>query len=136
MIRRPPRSTLFPYTTLFRSQGAEQHTGEPGAHWSAHISGGFARRGDLGRVGRVVSEESKAAKNTRGKDHKSKQLKECILLRLGFLDQRLQRGHNSQRFPLIRVIFCGLERVAQAVQWNQTPRPRSDAVPSIVTPSP
>src|SRR3712207_8185587 len=24
MIRRPPRSTLFPYTTLFRSQGAER----------------------------------------------------------------------------------------------------------------
>src|SRR3712207_9077326 len=23
MIRRPPRSTLFPYTTLFRSSGAE-----------------------------------------------------------------------------------------------------------------
>src|SRR3712207_8808255 len=27
MIRRPPRSTLFPYTTLFRSAGA--HTGDP-----------------------------------------------------------------------------------------------------------
>src|SRR3712207_7149408 len=25
MIRRPPRSTLFPYTTLFRSQGADDH---------------------------------------------------------------------------------------------------------------
>src|SRR3712207_7593593 len=24
MIRRPPRSTLFPYTTLFRSEGAGQ----------------------------------------------------------------------------------------------------------------
>src|SRR3712207_8915668 len=24
MIRRPPRSTLFPYTTLFRSDGPEQ----------------------------------------------------------------------------------------------------------------
>src|SRR3712207_8689537 len=24
MIRRPPRSTLFPYTTLFRSEGAHQ----------------------------------------------------------------------------------------------------------------
>src|SRR5438093_6796443 len=24
MIRRPPRSTLFPYTTLFRSKGAER----------------------------------------------------------------------------------------------------------------
>src|SRR5947207_10865145 len=27
MIRRPPRSTLFPYTTLFRSAGAGLHTG-------------------------------------------------------------------------------------------------------------
>src|SRR5258708_14757295 len=25
MIRRPPRSTLFPYTTLFRSLGPEAH---------------------------------------------------------------------------------------------------------------
>src|SRR2546430_10565114 len=25
MIRRPPRSTLFPYTTLFRSNGAPDH---------------------------------------------------------------------------------------------------------------
>src|SRR3712207_6872058 len=25
MIRRPPRSTLFPYTTLFRSQGRADH---------------------------------------------------------------------------------------------------------------
>ena len=25
MIRRPPRSTLFPYTTLFRSTGMRQH---------------------------------------------------------------------------------------------------------------
>src|SRR2546430_7565111 len=25
MIRRPPRSTLFPYTTLFRSSGAVAH---------------------------------------------------------------------------------------------------------------
>src|SRR3712207_7794582 len=27
MIRRPPRSTLFPYTTLFRSQGSCQPVG-------------------------------------------------------------------------------------------------------------
>src|SRR2546422_8991303 len=27
MIRRPPRSTLFPYTTLFRSQHAHRHAG-------------------------------------------------------------------------------------------------------------
>src|SRR3712207_8464892 len=28
MIRRPPRSTLFPYTTLFRSWGDDTHEGE------------------------------------------------------------------------------------------------------------
>src|SRR2546430_9286865 len=27
MIRRPPRSTLFPYTTLFRSHGVPQRAG-------------------------------------------------------------------------------------------------------------
>src|SRR5687768_18273973 len=29
MIRRPPRSTLFPYTTLFRSEGAGGLEAEP-----------------------------------------------------------------------------------------------------------
>src|SRR3712207_7799368 len=28
MIRRPPRSTLFPYTTLFRSRGARTSTAD------------------------------------------------------------------------------------------------------------
>src|SRR2546425_3313292 len=30
MIRRPPRSTLFPYTTLFRSQVPQRHPFLPG----------------------------------------------------------------------------------------------------------
>src|SRR5204863_1913441 len=34
MIRRPPRSTLFPYTTLFRSRAAIPR---PGSCWSAGI---------------------------------------------------------------------------------------------------
>src|SRR3712207_8239596 len=32
MIRRPPRSTLFPYTTLFRSQVMVNRLGAPQAH--------------------------------------------------------------------------------------------------------
>src|SRR5258708_30011884 len=32
MIRRPPRSTLFPYTTLFRSIGGARQNGLAGAH--------------------------------------------------------------------------------------------------------
>src|SRR2546426_8346291 len=41
MIRRPPRSTLFPYTTLFRSPHREAHGGV-GGH-DAHRSGGRDR---------------------------------------------------------------------------------------------
>src|SRR2546430_13458610 len=40
MIRRPPRSTLFPYTTLFRSQ---RDAGGNGANAEAR-AGGVARR--------------------------------------------------------------------------------------------
>src|SRR2546427_7092489 len=42
MIRRPPRSTLFPYTTLFRSeqvQTSEQEQGERGQRHEAHPDG-------------------------------------------------------------------------------------------------
>src|SRR5215510_15717780 len=40
MIRRPPRSTLFPYTTLFRSPppGVQQQRALSG--WSAELIGG------------------------------------------------------------------------------------------------
>src|SRR3712207_9321719 len=62
MIRRPPRSTLFPYTTLFRSLlreainsdrrigrsiGLRYHDGKPG------VIEGLLSRGDR-RVGRVI----------------------------------------------------------------------------------
>src|SRR2546430_13384977 len=35
MIRRPPRSTLFPYTTLFRSQRWDGKTSESGSRSSS-----------------------------------------------------------------------------------------------------
>src|SRR2546428_5161688 len=40
MIRRPPRSTLFPYTTLFRSQviDARGNVRQPVAHLDAGLS--------------------------------------------------------------------------------------------------
>src|SRR5437899_7504830 len=40
MIRRPPRSTLFPYTTLFRSPGANED-----AEWSVELAHAAAGRG-------------------------------------------------------------------------------------------
>src|SRR5216683_7138386 len=47
MIRRPPRSTLFPYTTLFRSASARRPARSPGS----------ASRGRRVRVPRPRSEE-------------------------------------------------------------------------------
>src|SRR3712207_8402926 len=44
MIRRPPRSTLFPYTTLFRSGGGGQAVRGRAVH-SLSLGAGGARRG-------------------------------------------------------------------------------------------
>src|SRR3712207_7701386 len=45
MIRRPPRSTLFPYTTLFRSGGHGPAAGAPGAVVTLRV---MAAREDMG----------------------------------------------------------------------------------------
>src|SRR2546427_8267324 len=42
MIRRPPRSTLFPYTTLFRSQRLRRGVPGPGAWPAGQIDEGHA----------------------------------------------------------------------------------------------
>src|SRR5258707_10011542 len=62
MIRRPPRSTLFPYTTLFRSDEATQPQGK------RRFVGGFIRR--LRKIPKVVkrgflSEKREDRKSTR-----------------------------------------------------------------------
>src|SRR5256885_12435736 len=43
MIRRPPRSTLFPYTTLFRSEPLQHHGEHAGPQPERLPSGGFVR---------------------------------------------------------------------------------------------
>src|SRR2546427_4333369 len=52
MIRRPPRSTLFPYTTLFRSPSLRQHRAAEGRELKAREQGAdipecLVKRGDL-----------------------------------------------------------------------------------------
>src|SRR5438874_9945643 len=61
MIRRPPRSTLFPYTTLFRSIGGSGGvlSSEDGA-----AAGGIGCEGDrVTRIAREISSEDR--KSTR-----------------------------------------------------------------------
>src|SRR5438876_4380216 len=38
MLRPPPRSTLFPYTTLFRSRNRLQGEARSARHWLLHLS--------------------------------------------------------------------------------------------------
>src|SRR2546430_13534723 len=54
MIRRPPRSTLFPYTTLFRSrQGGDQRAGSCLRGAQAHGRGTAVHRRGRGPGGRL-----------------------------------------------------------------------------------
>src|SRR3712207_6895797 len=87
MTRRPPRSTLFPYTTLFRSPGAGVPPGG-GAH--GEVAHDDAAAADLGRgVGRerhqraaVAGAEQHAAQR-RSEEHTSElQSRQYLVCRL------------------------------------------------------
>src|SRR5256885_3061520 len=55
MIRRPPRSTLFPYTTLFRSVGVDAHHG---------CAFSVLRHGDDGRARDGARQEQRSEEHT------------------------------------------------------------------------
>src|SRR3989449_10499192 len=57
MIRRPPRSTLFPYTTLFRSHGAEQRLARIGTRWTALRDGDSDAPRHLAHRGGIIHAE-------------------------------------------------------------------------------
>src|SRR5207244_13290018 len=56
MIRRPPRSTLFPYTTLFRSE---------------HCPDGRRRPGHVAHQGAQADRDEKGGHNERSEEHTS-----------------------------------------------------------------
>src|SRR3712207_8335853 len=64
MIRRPPRSTLFPYTTLFRSR-AEQAVGGPFEHLPDRADRQAEREGDHEHAGVMSRQRLLDRKSTR-----------------------------------------------------------------------
>src|SRR2546430_10119561 len=78
MIRRPPRSTLFPYTTLFRSQGSivgtlrqqRRHFGD--GHAGTQVGRVFQREGNSGiGIGRRVLARLLNGVKNRSEEHTS-----------------------------------------------------------------
>src|SRR2546430_3841659 len=91
MIRRPPRSTLFPYTTLFRSRlGAEHPVAEP------ERSRVPALRGQA--LGDVQDERGRAADP--GRDRKSTRLNSShSQISYAVFCLKKKKNTSSQRTP-------------------------------------
>src|SRR5256885_9266144 len=97
MIRRPPRSTLFPYTTLFRSVRSHRYDGDAGSE--ARARGGAAvrhrRHGDRLRLLAYGSSASRA----RFADRKSTRLNssQLVISYAGFClkKKKTPTSHNN-----------------------------------------
>src|SRR5256885_7752230 len=77
MIRRPPRSTLFPYTTLFRSLQGPQHR-----HARAPRSQGRRQDRDQSQDRRMAEKARRSArrKGPRSEEHTSELQSPCNLV--------------------------------------------------------
>src|SRR3712207_8098268 len=100
MIRRPPRSTLFPYTTLFRSgRGAAGGVVEHGRRPAQGAAGEAARRGTGGR-GRAGEGP---AGDERSEEHTSElQSRQYLVWRL--LPEKKKRSWHCVQTRLISAI--------------------------------
>src|SRR5256885_3473861 len=84
MIRRPPRSTLFPYTTLFRSQ--HQESSLPRRSLRGRIDrAGYGQHDSSGNVGcvprsRTCATEPYGRRGCRSEEHTSELQSPCNLV--------------------------------------------------------
>src|SRR3712207_6885628 len=85
MIRRPPRSTLFPYTTLFRSHRfrGEQHVRRPGVRAGRLLRRGQKDATDLKQSNVGDLPVGVAPRNSRSEEHTSElQSRQYLVCRL------------------------------------------------------
>src|SRR2546422_10765800 len=114
MIRRPPRSTLFPYTTLFRSRrvGVPGHHGrDQGQRDPEPREGVVVRRGRLGEgveVVDVVATEPEPGEENHEANHQQRGAPAIGFLLL----KQVQRGLATHGFGFIDRSTCGTARSA------------------------
>src|SRR3712207_7357478 len=98
MLRRPPRSTLFPYTTLFRSAraGAVHRGGQRRVGVPAEVGG--AARGQEARAGDQATEEEQPEGEgvQRSEEHTSElQSRQYLVCRLLLEKKRKDNMYNA-----------------------------------------
>src|SRR2546426_4867284 len=98
MIRRPPRSTLFPYTTLFRSQQGDT---------AAFLAAGYTKAQVLEVVGHVAAKTlanyihaiTNAPLDARSEEHTSELQSPCNLVCRLLLEKKKTRTHPATDNP-------------------------------------
>src|SRR5256885_11998997 len=98
MIRRPPRSTLFPYTTLFRSVDAGLARLDPRGR-AAHHRARDARRGRGAAARRSGGDPLSEARPRGARDRKSTRL-------------------NSSHLVISYAVFCLKKKKNVAPAWS------------------
>src|SRR3712207_8606454 len=96
MIRRPPRSTLFPYTTLFRSHGAP-------------TTGGVMADDKSERPEKIKADEVLLQVSPRSEEHTSElQSRQYLVCRLLLEQTKNPIGHHPRAFSRRLLLLADL----------------------------
>src|SRR3712207_7403672 len=95
MIRRPPRSTLFPYTTLFRSGRGGGDGGQDGELVAAEAGHRVAGAGALQQAGRRVDQQLDRKSTRLNSSHANISYAVFCLKKKKTKTTRRSRLHNS-----------------------------------------
>src|SRR2546426_5067339 len=100
MIRRPPRSTLFPYTTLFRSRCASAGRQAPvEARRQRHRPRASARASGIARVHRY---------DRRSEEHTSELQSPCNLVCRLLLEKKKKKKYTTPQLVILSDILNSL----------------------------
>src|SRR2546430_4813497 len=94
MIRRPPRSTLFPYTTLFRS--ADKVALSPGVNWAEQSKGTNA-------IGTALFAEQPTLVHGRSEEHTSELQSQSNLVCRLLLEKKKKTVADGAQVPCLPV---------------------------------
>src|SRR3989337_3013594 len=135
MIRRPPRSTLFPYTTLFRSDrargGTDEHRGVPGGQPRARGVGDQDRKST--RLNSSHGSISYAAFCLKKINFIAKFFRGVFLMTTVTLNAAARTLSGTGGARAVRVFFLMIRRPPRSTLFPYTTLFRSHITPSSIS---